>query len=155
MLKANGSSTGTLTLVDRATFARVQAKLTERKKRTTPAKSKNSDGYILTGLVHCAHCGAKMYGTKQTVRRHGKVYNYFKYICSTYHTKGKDQCGYNNVSQDALLPFLVRKLRDTVLCGGQRDELARRVRERLECAQARPGRWEGPDGQGGRTGPGN
>ena len=120
-------------LVDRATFARVQAKLTERKKRTTPAKSKNSDGYILTGLVHSAHCGAKMYGTKQTVRRHGKVYTYFKYICSTYHTKGKDQCGYNNVSQDALLPFLVRKLRDTVLCGGQRDELARRVRERLEC----------------------
>jgi DNA invertase Pin-like site-specific DNA recombinase len=58
-------------LIDRKTFARVQEKLTERKGRKG-AKSKCGDGYILTGLVHCAHCGAKMYGTKLTVKRHGK-----------------------------------------------------------------------------------
>ena len=119
-------------LVDRETFARVQAKLLDRKGRTTAGKRKNGDGYVLSGLVFCAHCGQKMYGTQQTVRRHGKVYQYNKYICSTYHTKGQNQCGYHNVRQDELVPFLLRKLRDAVLCGGHREELACRVRERLQ-----------------------
>jgi site-specific DNA recombinase len=58
-------------LVDRKTFDRVQAKLAARKGQTGP-KAKNGGGYILTGLVHCAHCGAKMYGTKLTHRAEGR-----------------------------------------------------------------------------------
>jgi site-specific DNA recombinase len=118
-------------LIDRETFARIQAKLAERKGRTTSHKTKNGDRYILTGLLHCAHCGAKMYGTKKTRQKNGKKYQWEKYICSTYHTQGKSRCGCHSVDQGKLLSFLLQKLRDAVLAGGHREELRTRVLERL------------------------
>jgi site-specific DNA recombinase len=120
-------------LIDRETFARVQAKLADRKRRTTSHKAKNGDRYILTGLLHCARCGAKMYGTKKTRQKKGKKDQWEKYICSTYHTQGKSRCGYHSIDQDRLLTFLLRKLRDAVLAGGHREELRSRVLDRLSA----------------------
>ena len=39
--------------------------------------------------------------------------------------------GFNNVAQDAILDFLIRRLRDAVLCGGQRDKCVEPRRSRL------------------------
>ena len=122
-------------LVDRDTFARVQAKLEQRRGRTTSHKSKNGDRYILTGLLFCGHCGAKMYGAKRSRKKDGKTYQWEKYICSTYHTQGKERCGCHSIDQEILLKFLLRKLRDAVLGGGHKEELRERIRQRLEARE--------------------
>jgi DNA invertase Pin-like site-specific DNA recombinase len=119
-------------LVDRETFNRVQAKLTERKKRTTPHKAKNGDDYLLSGLVHCEHCGAKMYGARSNATKNGKKYSYPRYVCSTYHTKGRHLCNHNTVDQGKLLAAIVTKLRQTVLAGGGVEQVASRVAAMLK-----------------------
>lgn len=120
-------------LVDRETFKRVQRKLTERKKRTTPHKQKDGDKYLLSGVIHCAHCGAKMYGQRSTRRKNGKTYTWERYVCSSYHTKGHHVCGHHTVDQAALLSLLLGKLRQAVLVGGReglRDQVLTVMRKR-------------------------
>jgi site-specific DNA recombinase len=110
-------------LVDRETFNRVQEKLTERKKRTTPHRAKNGDDYLLSGLLHCEHCGAKMYGARSNATKNGKKYSYPRYVCSTYHTKGHHLCTHNTVDQGKLLAALLDILRRSLLVGEGKDKL--------------------------------
>ncbi len=126
-------------LVDRETWERVQVKLEERRERTTPHKAKNMDRYILSGLLYCKHCGAKMYGQRSTSRKNGKTYEYEKYVCSTYHTKGREVCGHHTIDQAGLLGALVERLREDVLVGGHQQELRRRILEGLAAEQSTPG----------------
>lgn len=132
-------------LIDRELFARVQEKLTERKKRSTSHKSTNGDRYLLSGVVFCAHCGRKMHGTRSTRRKDGRVYQYEKYICSTYQQVGRTQgCGCHSVEQGSLLTFLLRKLRDAIDADGNRETLRQRVLSRLRAkVQADPKRESG------------
>jgi site-specific DNA recombinase len=123
-------------LIDRSTFERVQEKLALRKTRTTSNKKKNGDRYLLTGIVRCGHCGAKMYGTRGTRRKNGTEYVYDKYICSTYHTQGKGECGHHAVDQGVLAEFIISKLREAILAGGKKDELRQKVRQRLSAKKA-------------------
>ena len=123
-------------LVDRATWERVQVKLTERRDRKTPFKSKKMIEHYLSGLVFCAECGAKMHGQQTTRRKNGKVYHYAKYICASYHTKGKHACGAGSINQAALLAVLLEKLRDAVLAGGHRETMRARIIERLQAQRA-------------------
>ena len=124
-------------LIDRVTFERVQEKLTQRKLSTTPKK--NGDHYLLTGLVRCGHCGAKMYGTRGTKRARGSkkkgtvatVYEYHKYICSTYNNKGTSACKHHAIDQRVLTDFIIRQLQEALLCGESKNELRARVRDRL------------------------
>ncbi len=123
-------------LVDRKTFDRVQRKLTARRDRCTSHKKKNMDAYLLSGLVFCGHCGAKMTGSKTTRRKGGAVYEYPRYICSSYHSKGSHVCGCHSVDQGALLRVLLAKLREVVFCGGHREALRDRVVARMEARAA-------------------
>jgi site-specific DNA recombinase len=125
-------------LVDRKTWERVQQKLRERRERRTPFKAKNMDRYLLSGMVFCAECGAKMHGQQTTRRKGGRTYHYAKYICSSYHTKGKHVCGSGSIDQADLLAVLLGKLREAVLAGGCRDELRNRIIARLRAKAAGP-----------------
>jgi site-specific DNA recombinase len=127
-------------LVDRATFARVQQKFADRKKRTKVRKGGGGSRYLLTGIVRCGHCGAKMYGTRGTRTKNGTTYAYDKYICSTYHVKGKGECQHHAVDQALLTNFIVRRLREWLLDGHTKDELRATVRTHLaeESAPAKP-----------------
>jgi site-specific DNA recombinase len=137
-------------LVDRATFERVQEKLTRRKLSTTPKK--NGDRYLLSGLVRCGHCGAKMYGTRGTKRARGSerrgtvatVYEYHKYICSTYNNKGKTECKHHAIDQRVLTDFIIRQLQIALLDGQTKDELRACIRKQLavKVAPAEPGQVE-------------
>jgi len=130
-------------LVDRSTFERVQQKLALRT-RTTSNKKKNGDRYLLTGLVRCGHCGAKMYGTRGTRRKNDKVYVYEKYICSTYQMKGRTECQHHAVDQADLTDFIIRQLQEALLGGQAKDELRACIRKRLaaKVSPAEPGQVE-------------
>ena len=125
-------------LVDRETWERVQEKLRQRRGRTTSHKAKNLDRFILSGLLYCDHCGAKMFGQRSTRRKNGKTYEYERYVCSSYHTKGHSVCGHHMVNQAAILAVLLEKLREEVLAGGHREELREQVLEGLRAKQSAP-----------------
>jgi len=115
----------------------VQRKLEERRSergRPSPTTT-NPDHYILSGVVYCGHCGAKMFGQRKTRRKGGKLYESRKYVCSTYHTQGKEVCGCHSFDQAVLLDVLIRKLQEAVLAGGNREELRRRVVDRLRARE--------------------
>ncbi len=80
----------------------------------------------------CDRCGGKMYGARITRKKRAKTYIYYKYICSNNRTRGDRHCGYCNVHQKPLVEFLLFKLRNDILAGGNRDELERRIRRRIE-----------------------
>lgn len=51
-------------------------------------KHHENETYLLTGLIKCGHCGSTMKGsTARHKRSGGKVYEYHRYICSSYVTK--------------------------------------------------------------------
>ncbi|MGE3180933.1 MAG: recombinase family protein [Phycisphaerae bacterium] len=118
-------------IISRSTFEAIQEKLTERKKRTSSYKKTNGERYLLSGLVRCAHCGAKMYGSRLTRKKNGKTHVYFKYECSTYKTQGKTQCGHNAVPESLLTDFLIAKLREMYLCDNAKDDLRKAIRKQL------------------------
>jgi len=76
-----------------------------------------------------------MFGQRKTRHKGGKLYESRKYVCSTYHTQGKEVCGCHSFDQGILLDVLVRKLQEVVLAGGNREELRRRVVDRLRARQ--------------------
>jgi DNA invertase Pin-like site-specific DNA recombinase len=128
-------------LIDAETFRKVQEKL-ERRRRNQP-KGKgypyrthtkaNGDVYLLTGLVHCGHCGEKMHGTTSRRVKNGKTYSYPKYLCSTYNRCGKHNphgCGCHSVHQVALVGALIDRLREDVMAGS-RGHLEAILREKL------------------------
>jgi DNA invertase Pin-like site-specific DNA recombinase len=97
-------------LVDRATFERVQQKLTARRDRS----SSPSPGapFLFTGLVKCGDCGWPMYGLHWRAGgkdgsepRGGR-----KYICGQYHTYRRQGCGSNSVEERDLLDAALRTI---------------------------------------------
>lgn len=52
--------------------------------RKPAKKHADSETYLLTGIVKCGHCDRNMKGNTARVRRPGKSYDYYKYICASY-----------------------------------------------------------------------
>jgi site-specific DNA recombinase len=72
-------------IIDEATFATVQARMRARNPKVTPPRVV-SGPTLLTGLIHCAKCGAGM-----TIRT-GKGGRYRYYTCSTKARQGVTAC---------------------------------------------------------------
>jgi DNA invertase Pin-like site-specific DNA recombinase len=125
-------------LIDQKTFDRVQAKLGERRQRTTPYKtSHGADRFLLSGLVFCGHCGRKMHGASTSRTKKGKSYSYPKYRCSTYALMGSvPGCGCHSVHEKPLVDFVLAKMREAILAGGHLDELRERIKARLAAQRA-------------------
>jgi DNA invertase Pin-like site-specific DNA recombinase len=89
-------------IVDPETFRRVQLKLAERKRDTSPLRGENS--YLLSGLLRCKNCGASMAG--RTVKtREGQVR---RYSCCGYLFHGKSVCTFNRIDEAPLVEIVVR-----------------------------------------------
>jgi site-specific DNA recombinase len=50
--------------------------------------------FLLSGLLRCAHCGARMVGTTTTRRKGGKAYRWDAYRCGFHVQKGAEVCGH-------------------------------------------------------------
>jgi hypothetical protein len=125
-------------LVDPKVFKRAQAKLEDRRsKQGQPSSTTtNPENYVLSGVLKCGHCGAKMYGQPRRRRKKDKAYLSRRYVCSTYHTQGKHVCGYHSVDQDVILKAIIRKIKEAVFADGNFEKLKDRIRTRLEARQS-------------------
>jgi DNA invertase Pin-like site-specific DNA recombinase len=115
-------------LVDRETFAMVQAKLTGRKGRTTPQTG--GGDWLLSGLLRCGHCGLPMYAqTNARFSGRGRNSVWRRYLCSGYTRTGPHACHFHWVREDIIFRCVVEKLQAEVVhpdnLAALRDELRR------------------------------
>ncbi len=116
-------------IIDRETFDRAQRLLDERKTDTSPTRNK-SDGYLLTGIVRCRHCGSAMSGHR-LVR---KGSNAKRYICAGYWFGGKAKCSMNWIPETPLINAILRLIEERYLS----DEAIGRIREAIERKLSSP-----------------
>jgi site-specific DNA recombinase len=120
-------------LIDRELFERVQVRLADNAKRSTPLP--RGGDFLLSGLPVCGHCGCRMFA--QNDRRRGGRF----YYCSRYHQQGKHACGYNRIAEARLVPFLIKTLQERVLApenlAALRDEIRRQDEEEASQGPAR------------------
>lgn len=108
-------------IIDKATFDKVQARLGERKKITTPHKSGGS--FLLTGVIRCGKCGGVMAGRNTNGER---------YSCFNHQRKGG--CDPNAVYQSVLLPVVADAIRDKLLTGNAIDRLKEAIRRKFTAS---------------------
>jgi DNA invertase Pin-like site-specific DNA recombinase len=117
-------------LVSRDLFEKVQARLRVNQKLTTPLPG--GGPFLLTGLLVCGNCGARMVGNTQ----HGAAY----YRCSLYLNSGNRGCGCNQIEERKLLRCILGKLQDTILNPKNLATLRQEVRQKVKAfEQDRPG----------------
>ena len=91
--------------------------------------------YLLTGLLRCAGCGARMRAQTMVRRKGGHVYRAVWYRCSFSADKGPAVCGHRVwYRQDRLEGTLVAKFREA-MTGPVVDALTRSVNVHLDVAE--------------------
>lgn len=89
-------------IVDRETYDIVQRIRNSRRRRTPMGEMP-----LLSGMVFCADCGAKLYQVRSTKFRPGQEYM----VCATYRKKGKDQCTSHQIRNSVIEEFLLDGIR--------------------------------------------
>jgi site-specific DNA recombinase len=97
-------------IVSRDVYDRVQERLRQQKKMTTPTKGVNK--FYFTGLLFCGHCGSPMHGNTLTYkrRRDGSVQDHVFYGCSKAYKFGLTSCHHNRVKQDDVLATIIPQI---------------------------------------------
>jgi hypothetical protein len=73
------------------------------------------NGYILpSGILHCGHCGAPMYGSTAKPKRGEKCYCYIKYVCSAPNVK-PGVCKAYSIDEDTIVKILVKRVEKVYL----------------------------------------
>lgn len=130
------------TLISEDVFDAVQAKLRARNPRETPPRVVNGP-CLLTGIVHCASCGAGM--TRTGTVRGNRRYSY--YTCRSNHQKGEMACKGRHVPMEKLDDIVLTALKERLLAPDRLRALLERlidrrakqtaeVSDRLECLRA-------------------
>jgi DNA invertase Pin-like site-specific DNA recombinase len=110
-------------LIDRGTWEQAQAR--RARNATAPRTPIRGGGdWVLSGLLVCGHCGARMHGL--TVRGR-KVY-----LCGTYRLTGGHGCGHHVIPAAALTDFLVGFLQRTFLSPDRLAELRAALTDEAE-----------------------
>jgi site-specific DNA recombinase len=105
-------------IVPRALWERVQKRLAERRRRTTPLAG--GGDFLLTGLLHCGNCGSAHSPRHQRQKDGTRVK---VYRCNGYCEHGPlHPCASNLIHEDVLLAALIAKVKEIYL---DPDRLAR------------------------------
>jgi site-specific DNA recombinase len=115
-------------VIDRDLVERVQARLEQNRKATTP--SPKGGKWLLSGLLICGPCGWRMIDCTQ--RSNGQRY----YKCGRYHAEGKYGCHCNLVQEAKVLRCVMRKLQEALLNPANLDELRDDLRRQVEAQDA-------------------
>jgi DNA invertase Pin-like site-specific DNA recombinase len=110
-----------------------QAKLAERRRGRTFARTGK---YLMpSGVLHCGHCGGRMYGSTQSIRRKGKNYSYVKYVCDNAVRKGR--CRRHAVHEGVVLDALAGQLLDVYTEPARLEALRQKLTGRAEARHGR------------------
>jgi len=98
-------------LIDEKTFHAVQEILRKKATRTP----ENRHPYLLTGLLYCGRCGARMHGRSGTKLASGYIRYYVCYSRSGQqkHMMTADSCDHPLVRTDKLDAEVIKQIRDT------------------------------------------
>ena len=120
-------------IIDEETFSTVQ-KIRNGKRRRTPL----GEIPILSGMVYCADCGAKLYQVRSKDWNHDKEYM----VCATYRKRGKHNCTSHqirNIDIEKALLYMIQQVtafaRDyedefvELVVKNKNKELERKIRE--------------------------
>ncbi len=97
-------------IIERSVFDAVQEKMKRREK--TGQHSQREEGFALTGVLICGHCGKPMYGVERKDPSRHRVGVHYR--CKGWHRHYDSKCGQWGVHQDDVLPFLVRVIAEEV-----------------------------------------
>lgn len=89
-------------IIDQETFDIVQ-RIRDGRRRLTPM----GEMPVLSGMVFCADCGAKLYQVRHRGWDHSKEYM----VCSTYRKRGKDMCSSHQIRNCVIEDFLLDGIR--------------------------------------------
>ena len=84
-------------LIDPATFQRVRDLLRTRAPAITPPGEAGSP-HLLSGLLRCGGCGARMFGHLARTRGHRYVY----YVCATAYRQGRASCSMKSLPRQVI-----------------------------------------------------
>ena len=90
-------------IIDQETFDIVQ-RIRDGRRRLTPM----GEMPILSGMVFCADCGAKLY----QVRHRGWTHDQEHMVCATYRKKGKEICSSHQIRNVVIEDFLLTGVRE-------------------------------------------
>ncbi|MGH7358846.1 MAG: recombinase family protein, partial [Candidatus Rokuibacteriota bacterium] len=122
-----------LRIVDSALWAAAQARRAANP-RTRGGPRERVSRYLLSGLLRCASCGARMIAQRTTRRKNGRVYAYGWYRCSFAAHKGPAICTHGAwYGQAPLEAALLAKFRDATT-PAMLDVLVRLVSDRVDTA---------------------
>jgi hypothetical protein len=119
-------------IVGRATFRKVQKLLKERSPKHVHPRSVKSN-YLLSGLLYCGQCGAKMTGCPARASR------YFYYVCSASRKSGKTVCSAKPVSKKMIEAFVIDRVRENILTNKNLAELVRLTNAEIGSSKERYG----------------
>lgn len=122
-------------LISREVWDRSRKYLVVRKSQTSYRRWNSRS--VLTGLMHCAHCGAKMYAGDHA-RGKSADPSERTYWCSTYHHQGKAACTRNLIHESAILDYLIQQLQEAVLTPANMTKLAGSLERKVVAKRQRP-----------------
>lgn len=100
-------------IIDKDTFDTVQ-KIRQGKRRPTQMGKMN----ILSGMLHCADCGERMYLCRCTTMNQKEYFN-----CSTYCKKKKKYCTSHQITAHAALALIQNDIQYTIKFATENKEL--------------------------------
>ena len=86
-------------IIDKETFARVQAEIARRAGRYH-SSTEQAPIYPFTGMIRCGVCGAAY---RRKINAAGTKYARPVWICNTYNVFGKDACGSQQIPESVLM----------------------------------------------------
>lgn len=116
-------------IIDQETFDIVQ-RIRDGKRRLTPM----GEMPILSGMVYCADCGAKMY----QVRSRNWTHEQEHMVCATYRKRGKDQCVSHQIRNVDIENALLNGIRSiTAYIRDHEDEFVQALMKKTKSEQER------------------
>lgn len=117
-------------IVSPETFAKVQRMFKDRKRDTSPYKSKRRP-YLLTGLCRCGHCGNTLIGAMSNYH----AYTNRIYVCSGYHQGGPTVCSRHYVKEEAIVACVLRQIAEKALSPRNQERLRAAMLKQLANKQ--------------------
>lgn len=98
-------------IIEREIYMKAQRIIRQKEKSYKGGRRFNNAKHPLTGLLKCSLCGAPMICQKRTNKKaDGSKVEYRYYVCSTYHSKGRDVCPQANINADDLERYVHENL---------------------------------------------